>query len=68
MPLVPCTGCMVYCQPAQMGAVPVHIPTALCPSLKQILTSSPPLLSCPGGHVIVYIACDPNKYGEVFGE
>ncbi len=59
---------MVHCQPAQMGAVPVHIPTAVCPSPKQVLTSFPPLLSCPGGHVTVYVACDPSKFGKVLVE
>ncbi len=51
-----------------MGAIPVHTPIVLRPSPKQILTSFLPLLSCPGGHVTVYVACVPNKYGEVFGK
>ncbi len=51
-----------------MGAVPVHAPTILLPSPKQFLTSFPPLLSCPAGHVIVYLALVPIKCGEVFGE
>ncbi len=62
------TSILVHCQPAQMGAVPVHAPTAVRPSPTQILTSFPPLLSCPGGHETVYVACVPDKYGKVFGE
>ncbi len=51
--------------PVQVGAVPLHTPTALLPSPVQILTSSPPSLSMPSGQLMVYIARVPTEKGGV---
>ncbi len=52
--------------PVQVGAVPLHTPTALRPSpVIQILTLSPPFLSMPSGQLMVYNARVPKGKGEL---